>query len=413
MLLFYNLATRVYFASVKVASIFNEKASKMIVGRKDWRTALASLINKSDRYIWIHCASLGEFEQGRALIEKIKKENTENYKILLTFFSPSGFEVRKDYPLADIVFYLPFDTPTNAYDFVKIVNPEFAVFVKYEIWFHMLAELSNKGIPVFLISGIFRKEQIFFRWYGKSYRRALSFFTWLFLQDNTSAELLKNVGFTNADVCGDTRIDRVINVAQEHYNNALLESFTKDKKTVVCGSTWPADERIISRFINKCDDHYKFIIAPHEIDYKHLVALEKMITVKSVRLSVMTAHDLDAKLVIVDSIGILSKVYRFGQIAYIGGGFGKGIHNILEAAVYELPILIGPNYEKFREACELVDQRAVFVINSFQSFENILRDLNASTENYNAIQKCLKVYINNSFGASQHIIRKIRLIVKN
>ncbi len=412
MLLFYNLSTRAYFAAIKVASLFNEKASKMIAGRKDWRTILESLISKSDNYIWIHCASLGEFEQGRALIEKIKKENRQNYKILLTFFSPSGFEVRKDYPYADIVFYLPFDTPKNAYDFVKIVNPKFAVFVKYEIWFHMLAELANKQIPVFLISGIFREKQIFFRWYGKSYRKALSFFTWLFLQDWASAELLRNAGFTNSDVCGDTRIDRVINIAHESYSNSLLENFTKDKKTIVCGSTWPADEKIIGQFINNCEDDYRFIIAPHEIDNSHLVALEKSISVKSVRLSAMSAQDTNAKLVIVDSIGILSKIYRFGQIAYIGGGFGKGIHNILEAAVYQVPVIIGPNYKKFREAHELVNNKAAFVIDSAISLESTIKELNCDADRYSEIQKCLKTYINDSLGATQHIFSKIELIVE-
>ncbi len=410
MLLFYNLSTRIYFASVRIAALFNSKAKKMIDGRKNWRKDLSLQIDSTAKYVWIHCASLGEFEQGRPLIEKIKEENPDNYKIILTFFSPSGYDVRKDYKFADIVCYLPFDTSGNAVEFVNIVKPVYAVFVKYEIWYHMLSVLHKNKIPVFLISGIFRAKQIFFKWYGKSYRKALTFFTEIFLQDAASAEILRNAGIIKTDVCGDTRTDRVISIANESYENALLNNFSAGKKCIVCGSTWPADEELIAEFINNCSDEYRFIIAPHEIHERHLKFLEGIIKSKSERLSEISKTNPDTRVIIVDSIGILSKIYRYGQLAYIGGGFGKGIHNVLEAAVYEIPVIFGPNYKKFREACDLVNKSTAFSINSSDELISIINDLYSNHEKILDIKNITNKYISASLGATQNIFNKIQLI---
>ncbi len=413
MLLFYNLSTRLYFTSVRIATLFNSKAKKMIEGRRAWKNELNCRIDKSAKYIWVHCASLGEFEQGRPLIEEIKQNNPNNYKIILTFFSPSGYEIRKNYELADNVCYLPFDTKKNAIDFVKIVNPVYAVFVKYEIWYHMLSELFRNNIPVFLVSGIFRKNQIFFKYYGKSYRKALSFFKEIFLQDKESQEILKNVGITNTDVCGDTRTDRVISIANGKYENNILEKFSANKKCMVCGSTWPADEKLLCDLINNSTDDFRFIIAPHEITERHLKSIELMLNVKTDRLSKIDGFTTDLKVIIVDSIGILSKIYRYAQIAYIGGGFGQGIHNILEASVYEIPVAFGPNYKKFREACDLVKINAAFSINTIDELKSIVNNVYSDSQYYKKIQEATKHYITASFGATQHIFNKMQLIVEN
>lgn len=411
MLFFYNLSTRLYFFSVRIAALFNEKAKLMISGRKNWRNELKSKIDKSKSYIWIHCASLGEFEQGRPLIEKIKKENTKA-NIILTFFSPSGFEIRKNYQFADIVCYMPFDTKTNARDFLDIVNPQYAVFVKYEVWYHFIKYLHFKGIPVFLISGIFRKSQIFFKWYGKSYRYALSFFTHLFLQDNKSAELLQNFGISKISICGDTRIDRVVKIAQEEYSNPILSKFSAENNVIVCGSTWEEDEKILCRFINEFPDTYKLIIAPHEISVKHLQKIEKLLSVKTIRLSSVQTIDADVKVIIVDSIGILSKIYRIAKVAYIGGGFGKGIHNVLEAVVYNIPVIFGPNYKKFKEARDLISEKSAFEIRSYENFKSITNSMFSNNEMLFKIKNQTEAYVQRSYGATAKIDEKMQNLVR-
>lgn len=395
--------------AVKLASGFNSKARLMISGRKDWRTNLNQKIDKNSSYIWVHCASLGEFEQGRPLIEKFKKEFGEKYRIILTFFSPSGFEIRKNYDKADVVCYMPFDTPQNAKDFINIVKPVCAVFVKYEIWYYHLKELKQNNIPSYLISGIFRENQIFFRWYGNSYKQALGFFTHFFLQDTNSEEILNIAGLTNTTVCGDTRTDRVISVAAEAYENKYLETFSAGHKTIVCGSTWPADEKILAEFVNKHSSNYRFIIVPHEISASHLKYVESILNVPHIRFSkIEEIHD-QCRVVIVDTIGLLSKIYRYAKLAYIGGGFGKGIHNTLEAAVYNIPVIFGPKYEKFREARDLIELKCGFSINSIAELENIIFMLVEQEETYLNVQKSLSSYISSSFGATDKIFNNLHL----
>lgn len=412
MQLFYIIFTRLYFFGIRLASIFNPKAEAIIKGHKNWRKNLINLIDKNENYIWVHCASLGEFEQGRPLIEKFKSDPlTQNYKILLSFFSPSGYEIRKNYDQVDIVCYLPFDTNRNANDFIKIVNPVFAVFVKYEFWHFYLTELKNRTIPTYIISAIFRKNQMFFKSYGGFFLKSLKSFKHIFVQDDNSKNLLLSKNITNVDVCGDTRIDRVVKIASENYENQFIADFTRNKFTIVCGSTWPDDERLLAEFINKSSDEYKFIIAPHEIDQKHLDTIQQWINVPTILLSeIENKNPSDYKLVIVNSIGLLSKLYRFGNMAYIGGGFGKGLHNILEAAVYEIPVVFGPNYQKFKEAVDLVKLNASFSIKTQNELSNIIIGVfDGHIFDVDAKIKA-KQYISHSSGSTQHIFTKMHLI---
>lgn len=407
---FYGLSTQFYHLAVKSASLFNKKAKLMTSGRKNWRENLKEKVDTNSKYIWVHCASLGEFEQGRPLIEKLKKEYGDKYKVLLTFYSPSGYEIRKDYDKADLVCYLPFDTPNNAEDFIKLINPVCAIFVKYDIWYYYLQSLFKNKIPTYLISGIFREGQIFFKCYGKSYKKALGFFSEIFLQDEGSKVILNNSGISKTTVCGDTRIDRVIAVASEAYENSELSKFSDGKRTIVCGSTWPDDEKILSKFINNSDNRFRFIIVPHEINEQHLKYTESIIKLKKIRLSKI--HDIspETRVIIVDSIGILSKIYRFGQIAYIGGGFGKGIHNTLEAAVYNIPVVFGTNYSKFKEARDLIGKTCAFSVGTSSELQSIINRLYENKKEYEYIHKTIKQYISSSFGASERIFQNLKFL---
>lgn len=412
MLLFYRLLTQLYFFSIRIAAIFNEKASKMIRGRKGWQRNLKEKIIEGKKYIWFHCASLGEFEQGRPLIEKFKTENPE-YGVVLSFFSPSGYEIRKNYEFADVVCYLPFDSKHNAEKFIEIINPEFVIFVKYEFWYFMINRLVRLKIPVFLISGIFRKNQIFFKPYGRFYLKLLKRFSYLFLQDEDSEILLKNFGVKNTLVCGDTRIDRVIQIADQEWINPLLDEFSKGYNIIVCGSSWPEDEKIITEFINSCDSSYKFIIAPHEITEKHLSNLENEIKKNKIRYSDLSAENNDCcNVLIVDSIGLLSKLYRYGRIAYIGGGFGKGIHNILEASVYNIPVVFGPNYKKFKEAIDLIEIKAGFSISDYDGFKDVVNKLISEQSLYENSKMQSEIYFDRSSQSTKRIFQEISNLLK-
>lgn len=401
---FYKIVTGLYFFAIKIASLFNIKAKKMIVGRKNWRENLMQQIEVGEKYFWIHLASLGEFEQGRPLIEKIKKENPAQ-KIIISFFSPSGYEIRKNYPFADIVCYLPFDTKKNAKDFIEIVNPKIAVFVKYEFWCFMINELNCKNIPIYLVAGIFRENQFFFKKIAKFYLENIKKFTFFFLQDNNSKTILNRYNINNVCVCGDTRNDRVLQIASEVYENHYLEIFSKDKQIVVCGSTWRYDEKILVEYINKYSEKLNFIIAPHELCEKNIKFLEVGIVSKTIRYSNIQNIDSQTTTIIIDNIGLLSKLYRYAKFAYIGGGFGRGIHNTLEAAVYNIPIIFGPNYKKFKEACHLVEINVAFPIKNFNDFEKIANKIFLETENYKQMQINIKEYFFKSVGATDFIYK--------
>lgn len=348
----YQIAIHLYLAAVAVAALFNRKVRTMWRGERSTIALLRREVDPNQKYIWFHAASLGEFEQGRPLMERIRAEYPE-YKLLLTFFSPSGYEVRKNYEGADIVCYLPLDTPRNARRFLRAVKPVMAFFIKYEFWYNYLHILKHRNVPVYSVSSIFRPNQVFFRWYGRSYRKVLHCFTHFFVQNEQSRELLASIGIDRVDITGDTRFDRVLQIAREAKCLPLAETFAEGAKVMVAGSSWAPDEDIFIPFFNRHAD-WKLIIAPHVIDESHLREIESKLTVPTVRYSKAAEANLhEARCLIIDCFGLLSSLYKYGKVAYIGGGFGAGIHNLLEAAVWNIPVIFGPNNAKFREASDL------------------------------------------------------------
>jgi 3-deoxy-D-manno-octulosonic-acid transferase len=404
----YRTGIYLYSLTSHIASPFNTKAKQFVKGRKNWQKKLAEKIETNARYIWIHCASLGEFEQGRPLIEAINEHHPE-YRIILTFFSPSGYEIRKNYPLTDIVSYLPVDTPKNARKFLQITNPEKAFFVKYEYWHFYISELKKRNIPLYQISAIFRKDQLFFKTskLGKWYRKMLFQFTYIFVQDKRSEELLSSIGITNASISGDTRFDRVAAIAAGSKNLPLVEKFRGDSKLIIAGSTWKPDEELLAAFINNAED-VKLVIAPHEVSAANINRLQQLLKKPAVLYSEAENKDLLAQQVlIIDSIGLLSSLYRYGNVAYIGGGFGVGIHNILEAATFGLPIIFGPNYQKFKEAVDLKQRGGAFAVNGYSELVSALKKL---IENKNFLEKSSSVskkYVEENVGATLFIIKKV------
>jgi 3-deoxy-D-manno-octulosonic-acid transferase len=403
----YNLG--IYFMSlfIRLVSPFKRKARLMIDGHKSVFNLLEKEIEKKAKYIWFHVASLGEFEQARPLIEEIKNSKPE-YKILLTFFSPSGYEVRYNYPLADIVTYLPFDTKKNARRFLELTNPHMVIFIKYEFWYNYINEIYQRRIPVYLVSAIFRKNQSFFKKLRSPYRNMLSLYTHFFVQDDESHKLLQKHGIKNVTVAGDTRIDRVIEIQKQTVNLPIVEKFI-DKGSIIfiAGSSWPADEDI---FINYFNSHpnLKLIIAPHEIDESHLTEIEKKLSRPSQRYSGLTDTDtVNADCMIIDCFGLLASVYRYADIGYIGGGFGDGIHNLPEAAVYGIPVIFGPNFIKFREAHDLIATGGGFTIKNRAEFNKLMESFINEPELREKAGKEAKNYIFSNSGATNTILNHI------
>ncbi|WP_342437230.1 3-deoxy-D-manno-octulosonic acid transferase [Pedobacter ginsenosidimutans] len=402
MLLLYIIGIRVYTLLIRIFSLFNPKAKLFINGRKNSYTQIVQKINPNEKHIWFHFASLGEFEQGRPVLEKLKSLYPAK-KIVVTFFSPSGYEIRKNYALAD-VFYLPIDTAANAKRFIASINPEMAIFTKYEFWHFYFKELKDKGIPLYVISGIFRENQAFFKWYGGFYRNILKSVTYFFVQNEESKNLLKSIGLNNVTINGDTRFDRVYENAQSPKQLSLIESFIGNSPTLVCGSTWPEDEKILSALPEKYPS-WKFIIAPHEIHESHIESIEKQFSIGSVRFSVLEAQisDLKSQILIIDNIGMLSSLYQYGNVAYIGGGFGTGIHNTLEAAAFGLPVIFGPKYDKFQEAKDLI---AIGAAKSISSVEELIGAFEDFAKNEDAAAQA-KRYVADKKGATHQIISMI------
>ncbi len=400
----YHISIHVYYFLVLIASAFNPKARLWIKGRMGWRTKLRNWNQAGKPVIWFHAASLGEFEQGRPLIDRLR-ENRPECNILLTFYSPSGHEIRKNYPGADMVMYLPLDTCYNAHLFVQLVNPVAAVFIKYEFWHFYLKELNRAKHPVYLISAIFRPEQVFFKWYGTWFRKNLRFIDYFFVQDKNSAGLLNQVELTNCSVSGDTRFDRVKALSEAAKSIEIARMFADGHACLVAGSTWPGDEEILTRFINESDTDSRFIIAPHEITDSHIQQLTSRLTREYVLYSrVANPVDYNSKQVlIIDNIGMLSSLYRYGQVGYIGGGFGKGIHNILEAAAFGIPVIFGPNFEKFREARELLREGGAFSVQNYDELRNILQELQNNPEKYNHSAFTAGEYVRVNTGATSII----------
>jgi 3-deoxy-D-manno-octulosonic-acid transferase len=411
MTILYLLGIRIFQLLVLLASPFNSKAKLWLQGRKRIFKSLQKNIEPGDKIFWIHCASLGEFEQGRPLIESIKKEYPY-HKVLLTFYSPSGYEIRKNYEYADYVYYLPLDTPYNAKHFVEIVNPDAVFFVKYEFWYFFLREIHKQNIPLYLVSGIFRKNQRFFKPGGVKSRKMLKWFTHFFVQNEESKRLLQSIHINNVSVTGDTRFDRVYDITQKAKSLPLIESFAKDQLVLIAGSSWKPDEDLLLKYFKESSYSFKMIIAPHEIHKENIARIEKSVSdPKSVlRFSEANATNIqNANLLIIDSIGILSSVYKYGNIAYIGGGFGKGIHNILEAATFGLPIIFGPNYLKFKEAVELIGLKGAFSINNNDELKSILDSFLAHKENIKISGKISSQYVQENRGATEHIVKAVKM----
>lgn len=368
----------VIFASqlLKLWAFFIPKVKLFVDGRKNVFEILRSKINLQDKTIWFHAASLGEYEQGLPVMEKIK-ERFPSHKIVLTFFSPSGYEVRKNNTIADVTVYLPLDTKTNAKEFVATVHPELVFFIKYEYWPNYLNELKNAEIKTYLISGILRENQAFFKWYGGFYRNALKTFDYFFVQNESSKKLLQSLGHQNVKISGDTRFDRVVSILQRDNSLHFIEDFKDKKKLVVIGSSWPKDESLLVNFINQADENVKFIIAPHIIKAEQIAELKNAITKKVVLFSEMeNKHLATFQVFIIDTIGILTKIYSYADIAYVGGGFvKKGLHNILEPATFGIPILIGPEFSNFAEVKALVNLEGCISINNQAELNNALTNL--------------------------------------
>ena len=402
----YNIGIRAYGLGIKLAAPFNEKASLLSKGRRQTRKQIREFKRGNERLVWFHAASLGEFEQGRPVMERLR-EKEPNTKILLTFFSPSGYEIRKNYTGADYIYYLPGDTPGNAARFVRTFRPDAVVFVKYEFWYNYLNELHRNRIPVYLISAIFRPEQPFFKSWGGLHRKMLSFFDRLFVQDGQSIELLKNIGITRTHLTGDTRFDRVKQIADAAKEIETVRLFCNGHPAMVCGSTWPPDEDILMDYINNYSGNYKWILAPHEIGENHIKTIMDKCHKKIARYTQMPADIAECKVLIIDCIGLLSSVYRYGNISYIGGGFGVGIHNTLEAAVYGIPVIFGPKYHKFNEAVTLIKEGGGFSINNGSELKGLLDSLiNNPTIAQTAGEKALE-YVKSQLGATTIIVNEL------
>jgi len=415
MYFFYNIVVIIVGFVLKIVAIFNKKIHLFVQGRKDVFKKLENCFEFQDMVIWFHCASLGEFEQGRPIMENIKIQHPTS-KILVTFFSPSGYEIKKDYAVADLVTYLPLDTKNNAKRFLKLVNPKIAIFVKYEFWPNLLRELKAKEIKTILVSGIFRKEQLFFKGYGNWMKKSLQTFDHFFIQNQSSKELLKQNGFTNTTVSGDTRFDRVNDITKQDNILKFVEEFSDGNTTLVAGSTWPKCEDLLVDYINtKANTNQKFIIAPHIINAKNVLKLKTNISKESILYSDIIGKKLSSyQVLIIDTIGLLTKIYSYANIAYVGGGFGVGIHNILEPATFGVPIIIGPNYHKFNEAKELVDLEACNVVSNNSEFNLALDKLFSNSSRRKNKGIIARNYIKDNVGATDIIVNYLnKTISKN
>lgn len=403
----YNFAISAFASLMRLIAPFHKKAGKMVHGHKDTWHMLHKKIISDAAYVWFHVASLGEFEQARPLIEGVKR-SYPHYKILLSFFSPSGYEVRKEYPLADIVCYLPFDTKQNAERFVKMVNPRIVIFVKYEFWYNFIHTCYRHDIPVYLVSAIFRKGQVFFKKNWGNYGKMLQLYSGIFVQDNDSKKLLDLHGIKNVTVTGDTRFDRVLEIKKQAKQHRIIEQFIKNTNVVfIAGSSWEADEDIFIKYFNTHPE-IKLIIAPHEIHASHLEEIETKLQRSNIRYTLANEKNIQENdCLIIDCFGLLSSIYRYGDIAYIGGGFGAGIHNLPEAAVYGMPVIFGPNYQKFREAHELITEGGGFSISTESEFNDKMNTLlSDKTSRFEAGERA-KEYIRKNAGATQKIMDNI------
>ena len=403
----YNIGIYIYVKCIALASLWYPKARQWRNGRRNLLERMAEAVQPSDRIVWLHAASLGEFEQGRPVIELIR-EKYPQYKILLTFFSPSGYEIRKNYHGADYVFYLPADTPSSVRRFLDTVHPEIAIFVKYEFWLNMLAELRRRNVRTYIISAIFRRDSVFFRWYGSLWRKALRSFDTLFVQNRESAELLAGIGIDNVKVAGDTRFDRVAKIAREAGKIELLDRFCGSERVFIAGSTWQPDEEILLQLINE-NPSVKFIVAPHEMEESRIETLCANVRGGAARYTKCTPQtSFDAvQVLVLDTVGLLASAYGYASWGYIGGGFGVGIHNTLEAAAFGLPIAFGPNYQKFKEARDLVSLEAAVSIIDYPQLKRWFEPLRDDAELLSRVSRKAREYTADNQGATDIIIGTI------
>ena len=412
----YNLIIYLYLLGVAVYSRFNEKVRKMWRGERDAFRVLREKVDPNARYVWFHAASLGEFEQGRPLMEQLKREHPD-IKILLTFFSPSGYEVRKNYEGADIICYLPLDTITNARRFLRIIRPEMAFFIKYEFWYNYLHILKHRGVPVYSVSSIFRDGQVFFRWYGRQYGKVLKCFTHFYVQNEKSRELLASLGLTNVTITGDTRFDRVLQIKEQaKVIPAIEQMLSQQPKVFIAGSSWQPDEEIFIKYFNLHPD-WKLIIAPHVIGEDHLQQIEKQLEGRKVIRYTQIQKDSaeansqlqDAGVLIIDCFGLLSSIYRYADVTYVGGGFGVGIHNTLEAAVWDVPVIFGPNNQRFQEAQGLKACKGGFEISSYEDFAHLMDRFENNKNDLKEAGKQAGQYVKQLSGATKRILSDVKL----
>ena len=402
--MFYNIVIYLYLLGVAIYSLFNEKVRKMWRGERAAFRVLREKVDPNAKYVWFHAASLGEFEQGRPLMEQLRRERPD-LKILLTFFSPSGYEVRKNYEGADIVCYLPLDTITNARRFLRTVRPVMAFFIKYEFWYNYLHILKHRGVPVYSVSSIFRPNQVFFKWYGWQYSRVLHCFTHFFVQNEQSRELLGQIGITEVSIAGDTRFDRVLHIKEQAKQLPVVEQFVDEAPQVfVAGSSWPPDEEIFIRYFREHPE-WKLIIAPHVIDEPHLQQIEKQLEGRRVvRYTKASAGIADAEVLIIDCFGLLSSIYHYGCVAYVGGGFGVSIHNTVEAAVWGVPVIFGPNNQKFQEAQELKACGGGLEISGYDDFARVMDRFAADADARREAGLAAGSYVTGKAGATRMIL---------
>ena len=418
----YNIVIYFVLWGIAIASLFNEKVRKMWHGEREAFKILKQKVDPNAKYIWFHAASLGEFEQGRPLMERIRKDYPQ-YKILLTFYSPSGYEVRKNYEGADIICYMPVDTRLNAIRFLRLVRPVMAFFIKYEFWSNFLHILKHRNIPTYSVSSIFREDQVFFKWYGRNYAGVLKCFTRFFVQNEESKRLLEGIGITAVDVVGDTRFDRVLQIKEAAKQLPICEAFRTgvassqsagvphhDFKVFVAGSSWPPDENIFIPFFNEHKD-WRLLIAPHVIAEEHLKLILSLIKGKKVVRYTQTTPEEAAKadVLIIDCFGLLSSMYNYGDVAYIGGGFGVGIHNTLEAAVWNMPVIFGPNNKKFQEAQGLLKSGGGFEINIYEDFSGLMGSLMNDENFLNQAGDKAGAFVAHLAGATDKVLASVKL----
>ncbi len=410
----YTQFIKLYGFAVKLAATFNPKAKLWVDGRRDWQSKMRDAISPNDRIIWVHCSSLGEFEQGRPVMEKIR-ENYPNHKLAVSFFSPSGYEVRKDYQGADYIFYLPLDTPKNAKDLIRILNPEILILVKYEYWYNLLSEISKQNIKVIVISAVIKENSLFFKSWASGFREIISKIDHFFVQDKDSRNLLNAIQINQVTIAGDTRFDRVKEIRESHQALDFVEDFKGNSKLIVVGSSWPDDEKILVEFINEhLPDDWKVIFAPHNIIDKQIQNLANGLEKKVSILSKSKADEINtSQILIVDEIGVLTQIYAYSDLSYVGGGFTKtGVHNTLEPAVFGVPIVFGPNYSNYFEAIDLVETSAAISYSDKTEFFEIMLQLLPNEKERNSRGKAAYEYVASKPNATELILKYLKEKIK-